>query len=255
MKKICYRCKNEYETDNDNSKICYSCYQEITNRRLIEDNEIVFDVDNRDVGFEAINFIGINLFNEGYNFEIWYAENQKSPHLHIKNIPHLDELNQEQLKKYKELFIKKYTPKEYLEFVDLKLCSNHLIAEENKLHYKYKTIKKLCGVFNEDKINFCDREIYHKVISEDDEYIPAVHGSGVTSKIIQKISIIHIAKEFGIVVNSRGFAVCPFHPDGTPSLKFYDNQGRFICYGCREMGNIVYFYALMKKLKGGIKIK
>jgi len=255
MKKICPECKCEYETDNLDSKICYSCYQKITNRRQIEANEIVFDVDNREIGFEAINFIGINLYNAGYNFEIWYAEGQKSPHLHIKNIPHLDELNQEQLKKYKEFFIKKYTPKEYLRFVDLALCSSHLIAEENKPHYKYRTIKKLCGVFNEDKINFCDREIYDKFVSEDEniQYKPVVDGAGVTSKIIQKISIIKLAKEFGIEVNSRGFALCPFHADGNPSLKFYENQGRFFCFGCRETGNIIYFYALMKKLKRGEK--
>ena len=117
-------------------------FKQNKNLRLIEPNEIVFDIDNRDFGFKAINFIGVNLYRETYKFEIWFAEGQKSPHLHIKNIFYLDNLNPEQLKKYKELFVKKYCPKEYHEFLDLTLCTKHLIAEENKLHFKYKTIKK-----------------------------------------------------------------------------------------------------------------
>ena len=52
----------------------YKEYQKLKNLRPIEGNEIVFDVDNPELGFEAINFIGVNLYKEGYNFEIYYAE-------------------------------------------------------------------------------------------------------------------------------------------------------------------------------------
>jgi len=127
--------------------------------RLIENDEIVFDVDSREFGFEAINFIAINLYNQDYGFEIWYAENQKSPHLHIKKIMGLGNLNYEQQKKYKELFLKKYCPEEYQEFLDFQLCGKHRIAEENKPHYKYKTIKQILNVWNNYKANFVEAEL------------------------------------------------------------------------------------------------
>ena len=216
------------------------------NLRHIKDNEIVFDVDNRNLGFEAINFIGVNLYKAGYKFEIYYAEGQKSPHLHIKDIHYLD-LEEEQLKKYKELFIKKYTPKEYLEFADFSLCAKHLVAEENKAHFKYKTIKRLLGVFNEDKENFADDELLEECKEIRKREVKV--GSGITNKIIQKISIIDIAKRYGIEVDTKGFALCPFHLDNNPSLKFYDNQGRFCCFGCNVKGNIIDLIYLLRKNK------
>ena len=54
--------------------------------RLIKPNEIIFDIDSREFGFHGINFTAINLAKAGYKFEILFAEGQKSPHLHIKEI-------------------------------------------------------------------------------------------------------------------------------------------------------------------------
>lgn len=134
-------------------------FQQDTNQRQIEDNEIVFDFDNRERGTEAVNFTAINLVNAGYKTEIWFAEGQKAPHLHIKNIPHIADLTYEQRKKYKTLLMLKYAPKKYHSILDLNLASRHLIAEEDKSHYKYKTIKKLLCVYNENEQNFAEMEL------------------------------------------------------------------------------------------------
>jgi hypothetical protein len=245
--KIC-TCGKEIKEEQT---ICFDCFKKDTGQREISFNEIVFDVDNREVGFEAINFIGINLYNAGYNFEIYYAEGQKSPHLHIKNIPHLEELNKEQLEEYKKAIIQRYTPSEYLPYADLSIQGKHLIAQEGKPHFKYKTIKKLLNIWNEDKQNFVELDIYNKSKQDKQEernYNPNIKGNGITAQITARISIIKLAKEFGLQVRGNK-CLCPFHNDSrTPSLVFYENQGRFHCFGCRKHGNIIVFYALMKKL-------
>ena len=225
----------------------YEEFKKIKNLRQIEDNEIVFDVDNRGVGFKAINFIAINLFKNGYKFEIYYAEGQKSPHLHIKGICNL-ELGKEQLRKYKELVLKKYTPKEYLDSVDFSLCPKHLVAEENKPHFKYKTIKKLLSTFNKDKDNFAEEKLIERV-KKVKERKTCQEGSGITAQIIQKISIIDVARRYGLDVQ-RNKCFCCFHDDvtgGTPSLVFYEDQGRFFCFGCQTGGNLIDFiYNIIK---------
>jgi hypothetical protein len=253
IEKFVKTCKCGTEIRDDQSE-CIECFRTRNNLKWIAQNEIIFDMDDRALGIEAINFIGINLYYAGYKFEIWYAEGQKSPHLHIKEIPHLEELSPEQLKKYKELFIDKYCPSEYLSFADKSLCTKHLVAQEGLPHFKYKTIKKLMGVWNEDKLNFCDREIYEQ-LTKTKEYNPNVQSSGITAKIIQSISIVDIARQFGLKV-SRNKCLCPFHPDNnTESLVFYEEQGRFMCFGCQTKGNIIKFYAMLKELNPNFKYK
>ena len=219
--------------------------------RIIYDNEIVFDADDREKGFEAINFIGINLYNAGYKFEIWYAQGQKSPHLHVKGIKFLD-LEGEQLMNFKKLFLKKYAG-DYLGIIDIKLTGRHRIAEENKPHYKYNTIKKLQAVWNEGKENYSDPDMIvdaqKKVIEKrEGQRELNLNGSGVTAKIVQSISIIDLAIECGIKVKGK-MAVCPFHEDKTPSLSFNDSKGLFNCFGCNAHGNIIEFIYLLKNLK------
>ena len=77
---------------------------------------------------------------------------------------------------------------------------------------------------------------------------PNPNGSGITAKITQRLSIIDLAKQFGLKVKHNK-AVCPFHDDKDPSLSFSDDKGLFHCFGCGISGNIIKFYALMKKLK------
>ena len=48
------------------------------------------------------------------------------------------------------------------------------------------------------------------------------------------------AEHYGLKVNSRGMAVCPFHDDHNPSMKLDE---RFHCFGCGEDGDVIDFTA------------
>ena len=215
--------------------------------RLIKQNEIVFDFDSRDFGFHGINFTGINLARAGYKFEIWYAEGQQSPHLHIKNISGLEGLEQEQLRKFKKLFMRKYTPKKYLQFLDIQLTGKHRIAKENELHYKYNTIKKLCGIWNEDKENFAESELIEEAKQEEKIEV-SIDPDAFLLK--DKIKITDIARKYGLKVRGN-MAICPFHDDKNPSLSLSDEKGVFHCFGCNVSGDIITFYGKLKRLKNG----
>ena len=51
----------------------------------------------------------------------------------------------------------------------------------------------------------------------------------------------HAAEASGLRVNRSGMAVCPFHDDRNPSMKFYGR--RFHCFGCQADGDAVDFTA------------
>lgn len=216
--------------------------------RLIEPNEIVFDVDNREWGFHGINFTGINLANAGYKFEIWYSEGGKSPHLHTKNIYGLDGLTKEQLQKYKELFLLKYCPQEYRKYLDLQVAGKHRIAEENKPHYKYKTIKKLCGVWNEDKENFAEQELLEEAKKEEKIEV-SIDPNAVLLK--DKIKIMDIARKYGVKKMGTNWD-CPFHKStGKKALSLSNSKGVFYCFGCGVKGDIITFVRMLEDLKNG----
>ena len=48
------------------------------------------------------------------------------------------------------------------------------------------------------------------------------------------------AEHYGLSVNSRGMALCPFHDDHNPSMKLDE---RFHCFGCGEDGDVIDFTA------------
>lgn len=257
LMKVCPSCLLEYEASSEDQKICFSCFKKGTGQREIARDEIIVDIDNPDEwGCRCVSAVGIGLFEAGYHFQLWYADGQKQPHIHIKGIPHIAELPDSQLKQYKRLFLQRYVPKEFWneKIPDYSLCEKgHLIAEENKPHFKYKTLKTLRSEFNEDKDNFAEIDLYDQATQAtvSSEYKPIVNRSGITAKIIQAIDIRDIAKQFGLNLH-RNKCSCPFHADGkSPSLVFYEKQGRFHCFGagCEADGNIIKFYAMLKALK------
>ncbi len=233
-------------------------FMKIKKFRMIERDEIVVDIDDpSENGIYCYNETGINLVNAGYHIEIWYAKGMKAPHIHIKNILNLEELNYEELKEYKKLFLEKYIPKDYWndKIPDYSLCSKHPIAEENKPHHKYGTIKKLVSEFNEQKFNFCEKDLYDKIKQIKESQIKRNlnnNSETLSGQIASKISIIGLADKFDIKPLNRKLRVCPFHADKNPSLSLNDNLGLFHCFGCNVSGNIIKFYAMLKKLKGGM---
>lgn len=72
--------------------------------------------------------------------------------------------------------------------------------------------------------------------------------SGITASILEQIAISRLAqKRYGLKISPQGLTNCPFHDDEHPSLKFYDNQGRFHCFGCNADGNTIEFVKMMEK--------
>jgi len=53
------------------------------------------------------------------------------------------------------------------------------------------------------------------------------------------ISTKQAAEHYGVKLNSGGFTRCPFHEDGVPSFKVYDDG--FYCFGCHEHGDVIDF--------------
>jgi hypothetical protein len=65
--------------------------------------------------------------------------------------------------------------------------------------------------------------------------------NNVFGEIRDRVSMQDVAKFYGLQMNRSGMACCPFHEDGTPSLKIYDDH--FYCFGCGETGDCTGFTA------------
>ena len=192
-----------------------------------------------------------------YNLEYWKCPRQKSGHLHIKDIFFLAELplSPEQKLIYKRLVMQKYIPKSLWEEVDWNFVKTkrHRIAEENKEHFKGYGVKTLIKTWNnlgdDWEPNCCEEDLCVKAIKETTlKKKKTSRNYGIIAKIIEKISIIGLAEEFGFKVRGNK-AICLFHNDSSPSLNFNEEKGLFYCFGCCQGGNIVDFLALCKKHK------
>src|SRR3989344_1312308 len=254
-------------------------YLKAKNIRKQATNEIIIDTDDRtEHGLLCYMQTGINLVNAGYHIEVWFANGMKNPHIHIKNIVNLDSLTKEEGTRYRKLFYEKYIPKEFWraekiddnqgEVPDWSLCNPyeeayHPIAEENKPHHKYKTLKTLKGEFNKGNINQIELDLWDeankplKPLNSTIYCNKNFNGNAETlaGKIAQKISIVAMADNFGLKPTGKRLRVCPFHADSNPSLSLNDGLGLFNCFGCHAKGNIILFYAMLKQLNSNFKIE
>jgi len=247
----------------------------IKNLRKQEKDEIIIDIDDRTLhGLNCYSETTMNLVKAGYNIQIWYADGMKNPHIHIKKIPHISELSGDEGRQYRILFFEKYIPKIYWrdeklnddqgEIPDYSMANTyeddyHPIAEENKPHYKYKTLKLLRSEFNKNQLNFCEKNLLFQCsrvpMHNCNPYNPClVQGNFLFQKIASKLSIHSIADQFGLLPYGGNLRICPFHPDKNPSLSISGELGTFHCFGCQEHGNIIKFYAMLKELKPSFKV-
>lgn len=214
--------------------------------RWIELNEVVIE----DLTEEQLLEIAERMASLGYNLEYWKAPKQTSGHLHIKKIwfPEQLPLTEEQVLKYKGLVMEKYIPKELWKDVDWNFveAKRHRIAEENKEHYKGYGVKSLIKVWNAEKTNWCEKDLFFQARGTAPKKRIVSSGSGITSKIVAKVSIIDLAKRYGFKVKGNK-ATCLFHNDSKPSLSFDDDKGLWYCFGCCNGGNIIDFVAFCKK--------
>lgn len=63
--------------------------------------------------------------------------------------------------------------------------------------------------------------------------------AGLTPQEFKEANPIWDTIESYVPINSRGFALCPFHKEKTASLKVYDDHWH--CYGCNEGGDVITF--------------
>lgn len=54
-------------------------------------------------------------------------------------------------------------------------------------------------------------------------------------------------ERYGIEVNQKGFANCPFHNEKTASFRVYDD-GTFHCFGCGVHGDVINFTMLINNV-------
>ena len=252
-------------------------YLKSKNLRKQTTNEIIVDIDDRtEHGFYCYQATGINLVKAGYHIELWYADGMKNPHIHIKKILNLDSLTKEEGTRYRKLFYEKHIPKEFWraekmddnqgEIPDWSLCNPyeeayHPIAEENKPHHKYKTLKTLRSEFNKGNINQIELDLWDKAKPPLEPPNFTIYRSKnfngnaetLAQKIAQRISIIAMANQFGLKPIGKRLRVCPFHTDTNPSLSLNEQFGLFNCFGCHA--NIILFYAMLKQLKSDFKIE
>ena len=59
--------------------------------------------------------------------------------------------------------------------------------------------------------------------------------------IKSRINMIDICKTYGFNIHRGNFICCPFHNEKTPSLKLYDGNRGFYCFGCGEHGSVIDF--------------
>lgn len=64
----------------------------------------------------------------------------------------------------------------------------------------------------------------------------------MASDIRRMLTPQQVAEHYGFQVGRSGFMKCPFHQgDHTASLKLYDGEGGFHCFGCGAHGSVIDF--------------
>ena len=59
--------------------------------------------------------------------------------------------------------------------------------------------------------------------------------------IRQSVSMEQAVEYYGFSVSAKGFMKCPFHQDKTASLRVYEGNKGFACFGCQESGSVIDF--------------
>lgn len=63
----------------------------------------------------------------------------------------------------------------------------------------------------------------------------------VADQIKQSVPMTRAAPFYGLHVRHDGFCCCPFHGEKTPSMKVYDGDKGFCCFGCHKGGSVIDF--------------
>src|SRR3972149_2349166 len=75
------------------------------------------------------------------------------------------------------------------------------------------------------------------------------------NEIKSRLSIQTVLKHYGLQPDRNGMLKCPFHADGTASMKVYPQTNTFNCFGCGKNGDQIEICVLKEgsKHKGILK--
>jgi len=60
-------------------------------------------------------------------------------------------------------------------------------------------------------------------------------------EVKQRISIKEVVEYYGIHIDNKDTALCPFHSEKTPSFKVFQADNSFYCFGCGLGGDVITF--------------
>jgi len=63
----------------------------------------------------------------------------------------------------------------------------------------------------------------------------------IAADIKRLVSVRQAAEHYGFTPDRAGYICCPFHAEKTASLKLYDDEGGFCCFGCGARGSVIDF--------------
>lgn len=63
----------------------------------------------------------------------------------------------------------------------------------------------------------------------------------VAERIKDAVNMYSVLDLYGLSLNRRGFAKCPFHDEDTPSLGVFAEGKAFNCFGCGTSGDVIAF--------------
>ena len=92
------------------------------------------------------------------------------------------------------------------------------------------------------KVNEYDKVYYNIIIPQtkrNSSMNCKFYETDIFNQVKNMIDITDILKYYGVSINNKGFATCPFHNENTPSFKVYD--GSYHCFGCGESGTVIDF--------------
>ena len=68
-----------------------------------------------------------------------------------------------------------------------------------------------------------------------------MNGTYIASEIKSRLDTVRVFEFYGLQPDRKGFICCPFHNENTPSMKVYNGNGGYHCFGCGEHGGIIDF--------------
>lgn len=73
--------------------------------------------------------------------------------------------------------------------------------------------------------------------------------------IKDSVSMVSVCHRYGIQLNDKGFASCNLHGEKTASMKAYEGNRGFYCFGCHRGGSVIDWTALSFGLDFGTSVR